>query len=219
MEETLFTGIIEEVGRVHEIRAGTCGARVSIQARTIMPGLKPGDSIAVNGVCLTAVEISAELFSCDLSSETLERSTLGRLVRGTAINLERALAANSRLGGHFVLGHVDGVGSVSSLQPSGEGLMLTVSFPAPLFRYLVFKGSIAVDGISLTIATLTETTFGVAVIPHTLNATNLGILRHGDAVNLETDVLGKYVERLLTTGEIQASSPVWNESYLRDQGY
>jgi riboflavin synthase len=215
----MFTGIIEEVGRILALDHAGTGARIGIGARIVPQDIKKGDSVAVNGVCLTVVEFGRDRFGCDLSTETLERSTLGRLGANSAVNLERALAADSRLGGHFVLGHVDGIGIINGIQPSGEGVRLAVGFGGEIARYLVFKGSVAVDGISLTVASLAERSFEIAVIPHTLAETNLKFLKPGDAVNLETDVLGKHVERLLRAGDYRNPASVWNEDYLRGQGY
>jgi riboflavin synthase len=190
----------------------------------ISPTLKIGDSIAVNGVCLTAVRVNEGSFACDLSTETLQTSSLKHARGQTVVNLERPMVLGSRLGGHLVQGHVDGVGELVSAMPSGDGLDLTVSYPAGLERYLVHKGSVAVDGISLTIASLLADSFIVAVIPHTFKTTNLKYLRIGDAVNLEVDILGKYFERFfrlgLIQGEIeQSTNPKLTADYLKKQGF
>ncbi len=196
----MFTGIIEEVGSVRELRSGTAGARISIGCLLIPADLKIGDSVAVNGVCLTVVHVGSDVFSCDLSLETLSRSSLSRVRPSSAVNLERALPVGGRLGGHFVLGHVDGMGTLASSAPSGDGWLMEFSFPGELERYLVHKGSVAVDGISLTLAWLGEKSFKVAVIPHTFKATNLRHLKPGSPVNLEVDILGRYFERFIRLG-------------------
>jgi riboflavin synthase len=161
----LFTGIIEEVGTILNLRRQSSGGVLVVGAEAVTDGLKPGDSVAVNGACLTVTEASPRSLTCDLSSETLERSTFGRQREGARVNLERSLAVGSRFGGHFVLGHVDRVGRLLSRSPSGGGWLFSFEFPTELAPYFVSKGSAAVDGISLTVASITETTFAVAVIP------------------------------------------------------
>jgi riboflavin synthase len=203
----VFTGIIEEVGTVGAIREGGQGATLTIRAPRIGPSVRIGESVAVNGVCLTATGVTGDEFTCDLSTETLRRSSLRQVRAGAPVNLERALALGERLGGHMVLGHVDGVGNLASTVRSGEGWEMEFSFPRELERFLVQKGSIAVDGISLTIASLGNRSFKVAVIPHTYRASNLGGLKIGDPVNLETDVLGKYFERFVQLGLLEAKRP------------
>ena len=215
----MFTGIIEETGKIRAVRGLPRGAVITVSARQVTQGMKPGDSVAVNGVCLTAVRASPEAFSCDLSSETLRRTSFATAVEGTVVNLERALEVGARLGGHFVMGHVDGVGHLEAKKSDGDGAEITVRFPRELERYLVLKGSIAVDGISLTIASLEVTRFTVAVVPYTLKATNLGSLKPGAAVNLEVDVLGKYVERLIQAGRATEPNSNWTLEYLKGQGF
>jgi riboflavin synthase len=202
----MFTGIVEELGEVRDLQVGDEGAALTIAAETVAAGLRAGDSVACNGVCLTVVETDGSSFRCDLSAETLSRTSFGTAHRGSAVNLERPLEAGGRIGGHFVLGHVDGVGRLLESRPSGEGRTLTFAFPRDLERYLVWKGSIAVDGISLTIAELAAESFSVAVIPHTLAVTNLRDLAPGDPVNLEVDILGKYFERFFRLG-LTAAAP------------
>ncbi len=215
----MFTGIIEETGSIEAIRARNQGMAVKIAAKTVPATLRIGDSIAVNGVCLTVVSAGDSAFECELSPETMRRTTFARAREGITVNLERPLAAGSPLGGHFVLGHVDGMGHMLSSIASGDGVEMTFSHPRELDRYLVFKGSIAVDGISLTIASLHETSFCVAVIPHTLRNTNLRHLRAGDAVNLEVDILGKYFERFHQLGLTESKSSKLSLDYLKEQGY
>ncbi len=217
----MFTGIIEEVGVIQELRFVSEGATITLAASAIAPGIKIGDSISVNGVCLTATRVGPNSFLCDISSETLRRSNLKQAKQGTRVNLERSLMVGDRLGGHFVLGHVDDVGRLTAKTASGEGFEMAFDFPRALERYLVYKGSIAVNGISLTISSLKKDSFSVAVIPHTFQATNLNMLMIGDLVNLEVDILGKYFERFfqlgLTSGE-KAGSKLTSE-YLKSQGF
>jgi riboflavin synthase len=198
----LFTGIIEELGEVESLSNQTAGARLRVRCARVLADLKPGSSIAVNGVCLTAIEIGPDAFSADLAPETLRRSNLKDLGPGARVNLERPLAPTDRLSGHFVQGHVDGTGEFLALDQLGdENWWLKVRVPADLDRYLVFKGSIAIDGISLTIASLEGGVLGVTIIPHTYKSTTLGTHQTGDRVNLECDVLAKHVEKLLQSLE------------------
>src|ERR1044071_1132183 len=214
----MFTGIIQELGVVRALRPGPDGASLTVAAQGIAGALRQGNSVAVNGVCLTVTELGAETFSCDLSAETLRCSTLGRLRAGTPVNLERPLAVGDRLDGHFVLGHVDGTGKLVSKVPGGGGCAMSFEFSRELERYLVYKGSIAVDGISLTLASLEADTFTVANIPHTLQVTNLKDLNPGDDVNLATDILGRYVERFFQAG-ITRNSPELTFEYLKERGF
>ena len=174
------------------------GARLVIEARHVMEGTKEGDSIAVNGVCLTAIDLGSDSFAADGSAETLQRSTLGRLHAGSFVNLERAVTPATRLGGHIVQGHVDARGQYLHATGHGGSWTVRIAYPKALARYLVFKGSVAVEGISLTIAGLTDEYFEIAVIPKTWKMTNLSHLNSGDEVNLEADIIAKYVERILT---------------------
>jgi riboflavin synthase len=213
----MFTGIIEETGSVRELQRRGEGGALSIGAKGVLEGMRLGDSIAVNGACLTASRIEVDRFVCDLSAETLERTCLGNLRPGSPVNLERPLSVGDRLGGHFVTGHVDGVGRLVSMEPSGEGSVMTVQFPRD--RYLVYKGSIAVDGISLTIASLADDRFTVALIPLTLSRTNLSAARPGDRVNLEADILGKYFERFFRLGLLSEKPAGLTFDYLKEQGF
>ena len=198
----MFTGIIEELGTVESLVKQTAGARLNVRCALVLDDLKPGASIAVNGVCLTAVEVASNTFSADLAPETLRRSNLGDLSSGARVNLERPLAPTGRLSGHIVQGHVDGTGKFMSLEAVGdENWWLKIGVPAELDRYLVFKGSIAIDGISLTIAALAGHELSVTIIPHTFQNTTLGTHKPGDRVNLECDVLAKHVEKLLQSLE------------------
>ena len=198
----MFTGIIEELGTVAELAKQTAGARLRVQCTRVLQDMKQGSSIAVNGVCLTAIEIDGRSFSADLAPETLRRSNLGDLTVGSRVNLERPLLPTDRLSGHIVQGHVDGTGEFLSLDPVGdENWWLKIRVPAELDRYLVFKGSIAIDGISLTIASLERDVLSVTIIPHTYEVTTLGTYKPGGRVNLECDVLAKHVEKLLESVE------------------
>jgi riboflavin synthase len=215
----MFTGIIEEVGTLKSLREGPAQASLSIAAMHISGSLALGDSVAVNGACLTVVQHSDESFICELSLETLRLTTLSRIRIGSPVNLERSLTLNSRLGGHLVQGHVDGLGELVSALPRGNGLEMSFAYPAELERYLVRKGSIAVDGISLTIASLQNHAFTVAVIPHTIEMTNLKYLKIGHLVNLETDIIGRYLERFVQLGLTGNDQSKLTVEYLKEQGF
>lgn len=199
----MFTGIIEELGRVRSVEALGENARIVIEARTVTEDTKHGDSIAVNGVCLTALDVQPDSFAADVSRETLDRSTIGRLQPGAPVNLERAVTPVTRLGGHIVQGHVDARGKFLSATDLEGSWTVRIAFPAEIARYLVFKGSVSVEGISLTIAALQDDHFEIAVIPKTWEVTNFSHLRPGDDVNLEVDVIAKYVERILSFSRSQ----------------
>ena len=193
----MFTGLIEELGTVRSIADHGGGARIKVAADLVTSDIANGDSIAVNGVCLTATDVSSKAFAADVSPETLNRSNLGQLDAGSRVNLERAVTPATRLGGHIVQGHVDGRGTFLSAVGESDFWTVHIGFPTDLARYFVVKGSVAVEGISLTIAALAEDHFDIAVIPKTWDLTNLSSLKPGDPVNLEADVISKYVERLL----------------------
>lgn len=192
----MFTGIIEEIGTVRRIEHGAKGARLTIQAKTVLEDTRIGDSVATNGVCLTVVSMTGDSFSADVMAESLRRSSLGTLQGGSPVNLERAMAANGRFGGHIVSGHIDGTGTIASQKREDNAVWVKIKTPAPLLRYIVEKGSIAIDGVSLTVAAVTDTDFSVSIIPHTGAQTILLGKKPGDPVNLECDVIGKYVEKL-----------------------
>ncbi|MFL6375154.1 MAG: riboflavin synthase [Pyrinomonadaceae bacterium] len=192
----MFTGLIEELGSIESRVNGDAGSRLVVSASLVTSDIKNGDSIAVNGVCLTALDVTQHSFAADVSPETLERTTLGRLEMGSPVNLERAVTAATRLGGHIVQGHVDGRGTFISAREQGDFWTVTVAFPPALARYFVEKGSVAVEGISLTIAALRDNEFDFAIIPKTWQLTNLHALTPSTSVNLEVDVIAKYVERL-----------------------
>jgi riboflavin synthase len=200
----MFTGIIEELGRVRSFERRGNDGRIVIEAKTVTEDTKDGDSIAVNGVCLTALGVQSGSFYADCSRETLERSTLGKLKPGSSVNLERAVTPSTRLGGHIVQGHVDARGRFVSATNQGDSWTVRVAYPKEIAQYLVFKGSVAVEGISLTIANLTDDYFDIAVIPKTWQVTNFSQLHANDEVNLEADVIAKYVERILTLSKNKA---------------
>jgi len=197
----MFTGIIEELGSVRSIEERGENARLVISAHVVTEGTNHGDSISVNGVCLTALDIESDSFAADVSRETLQRSTLGSLKPGAPVNLERAVTPATRLGGHIVQGHVDARGQFMGVENHGESWTVRIAYPKEIARYLVFKGSVSVEGISLTIAGLADEFFEIAIIPKTWEVTNLSHLKPGDNVNIEVDIIGKYVEKLLATDE------------------
>lgn len=192
----MFTGIVEEMGSVAEVTEREKGRRL-VLSLSGPADVGVGASLCVNGVCLTAVEVGETSVAVDVIPETLRRTNLGRVVVGDAVNLERAMSANGRFDGHIVQGHVDGVGTVEELEKAGDDVVMTIKPPSSLMPYIVEKGSITVDGISLTVAAIDPEALQVALIPHTLEVTTFGLRKPGDAVNLEVDVLAKYVERLL----------------------
>lgn len=205
----MFTGLIAEVGKVREVIQNGHGRRIVVRSTSLVQELRMGDSIAVNGVCLTALDISGDSFAADLAAETVARTSLSRLSGGTPVNLELPTKASGRLGGHVVQGHVDGVGRLVELerQAGGDDWRLTIDIPAELAKYVVFKGSIAIEGISLTVAKVEGARVSVAIIPHTYESTNLKSLKPGDPLNIEVDVIAKYAEKMLrgeATGEITA---------------
>lgn len=195
---SVFTGIIEEKGRIVSIRRGVRSSVLQIAGRRIFEDLKIGDSVAVNGVCLTVTGIADSSFTADVMSETLSRSSLGELKGNSAVNLERAMAADGRFGGHIVSGHIDGTGTISKIEKDDNAVWYTIRAPQKLMRYIVEKGSVAIDGISLTVAGTNREEFSVSVIPHTMRETVLASKKVGSIVNLENDIVGKYIERFLS---------------------
>lgn len=193
----MFTGIIEEVGVVKSIRMGAQSAVITIQAEKVMEDIHVGDSIATNGVCLTVTSFDKNSYSVDVMHETLRRTNLGTLKSGSRVNLERAMAADGRFGGHIVAGHVDDPGTITSMEKDDNAIWITIRTTPAVPKYIVEKGSIAIDGISLTVARVDDKSFAVSVIPHTGANTTLLEKKPGDTVNLETDMVGKYVEKLL----------------------
>ena len=216
----MFTGIVEEMGQIRSIVRGASSAILSIEANLILEDLKIGDSVAVNGVCLTATSIGAGGFTADVMHETLNRSSLGALQKGSHVNLERAMLANGRFGGHIVSGHIDGTGTIGSIQKDDNALWYTILADAKLLRYIVEKGSVTIDGISLTVADVQSDRFAVSLIPHTAKVTVLGEKRTGDIVNLETDIIGKYVEKLMKPAveETKQKSGITME-FLAENGF
>ena len=217
----MFTGIIEEVGALERL----AGGEIAIRAEKVLEDVALGDSIAVNGICLTVTHFDAAHFTADVMPETVRRTSLAELKRGSRVNLERALTLRSRLGGHIVSGHIDGVGTIAAMQEEGNAILLTVRASADVLRYVVEKGSVALDGISLTVACVSAADFTVSLIPHTREITNLREKRMGSRLNIETDILGKYVEKLFpgahTRGESDApkSAGGLTMDFLRQQGF
>ncbi|GAA1024161.1 riboflavin synthase subunit alpha [Acrocarpospora pleiomorpha] len=194
----MFTGIVEELGEVVHVGHLHDAARLAVHGKIVTVGARHGESIAVNGVCLTVVDVDGEVFTADVMKETLNRSCLGVLQRGSRVNLERAVRADQRMGGHIVQGHVDGTGVILTREPAQHWEIVRLSLPKDLNRYVVEKGSITVDGVSLTVAAVDEQSFAVSLIPTTLGLTTLGLKQPGDPVNLEVDIIAKYVEKLVT---------------------
>lgn len=214
----MFTGLIEDIGKIAAVKKIGDGVRFSIGSPKLND-LKIDDSIAVNGCCLTAVAVQSNTFEVEVVEETLKKTTLGSFTVGTEVNLERAMRLSDRLGGHLVLGHVDGVGQILSIEERSTSWWLTVAIPSELERYLIHVGSIAIDGISLTIAELSGNTVSVSIIPHTWSVTTIGQKRTGDAVNIEADMIGKYVEKLLTRkNETEPTSRI-TEEWLKEKGF
>ena len=212
----MFTGIVEEVGVLKSIRRGASSAVLEIAARTVLEDIHLGDSIAVNGVCLSATSFTGSSFTADVMHETLDRSSLAALRPGSRVNLERAMAANGRFGGHIVAGHVDGVGTVLETKQDDNAVWYTIAAGPEVLRYVVEKGSITIDGISLTVARVGPESFAISAIPHTVAVTVLKDRKAGDKVNLETDIIGKYVEKLLTTGPVQTAEPKQTSGITKD---
>lgn len=215
----MFTGIVEELGSIRSVRRGQHSSVLSIAAKDILSDLKIGDSVAVNGVCLTATTVDSGGFTADVMHETLNRSSLGSLTVGSHVNLERAMAANGRFGGHIVSGHIDGTGTITALSKDDNAVWYTISASQELLRYIVEKGSIAIDGISLTVAEVGESWFSISAIPHTVAVTTLGEKRPGDTVNLENDVIGKYVEKLLRPQPQETAKSSLTLEFLAQHGF
>ena len=215
----MFTGLVEELGRVKSIVRSSRSVRLTVQADKVLQDVKMGDSIAVNGTCLTVVEFTPHSFSADVMPETVDRTVLSALRSGDKVNLERCLRVGDRLGGHIVSGHVDGVGTIYRKESNDIAIIVSIKADASLLRYVVPKGSIAVDGASLTVVNVTADSFSVSLIPHTAGLTTLGHKKEGEPVNLEVDIIGKYVERLLTHPLQQTSSSKLTDEFLRNNGF
>lgn len=211
----MFTGIVEEIGLVENVKKGPASASVTINAPAVTAGTKTGDSIAVNGICLTVTSLAGSTFTADIMHESLNRSSLSDLRRGSRVNLERAMAADGRFGGHIVSGHVDGTGIISAIREDDNAVWYTIRTSPAIMRYIVEKGSVTIDGVSLTVAAVTEDSFSVSVIPHTRQVTIMGDLRAGDKVNLENDIIGKYVEKFLKPEETSVKSNITREFLTR----
>ena len=214
----MFTGIIEEVGQLADIKRGSQSAVLHIRCQKVLEGTKVGDSIAVNGVCLTVTSMDGQGYTADVMAETLNRSSLGNLVRGSRVNLERAMPTDGRFGGHIVAGHIDGTGTITDIFRDETAVWYRISAEPGVLRYIVEKGSITIDGISLTVAQVTGQDFSVSIIPHTQTNTALADRKAGDIVNLETDIIGKYVEKLLTPEESGKKSGLTAE-FLAEHGF
>ena len=215
----MFTGIIEEIGKVTQIQKGTHSAILQIQAKIVLEQLKIGDSVAVNGVCLTVTSISSHSFTADVMHETLNRSALSALTCGSSVNLERAMPANGRFDGHIVAGHVDGIGKVMQIRRDDNAVWFTIQANSSIMHYIVEKGSIAIDGISLTVASLSADFFCVSILPHTAKVTTLGMRKIGDTVNLENDIIGKYVEKFLMPTAPTSQKNTFTREWLLQHGY
>lgn len=207
----VFTGIVEECGTVLDVLKNGVSGSVQIQASTVLEGTKTGDSIAVNGVCLTVTKLTKSSFTADVMAETFRRTNLGNLGKNSRVNLERAMAADGRFGGHIVSGHIDGTGIISRIKEEGNAVWIYISAPKSILNLIVEKGSVAVDGISLTVAAVSDKEFAVSVIPHTRENTALSGKKTGAVVNLENDIIGKYVQKLTGTAQINESSETQSE--------
>lgn len=215
----MFCGIVEEMGALTTIEKTLAGTRMMILASIVINDLRLGDSVSVNGTCLTVVAKGEGNFTVEVSPETLSVTTLGDLTVGSPVNLERAMKLNERIGGHLVSGHVDGVGTIRSRHQDGNAIVFTIEAPSEILRYCVMKGSITIDGISLTINEIGDHSFSVAIIPHTAKVTTLGLKQVNDSVNLESDLIGKYVERLLRErSQLPKTAPVIDKDYLQKRG-
>jgi len=214
----MFTGIIEEIGIIKQLNQSGNDALIVVQCKKVLEGTKIGDSIAIDGVCQTVTALSSNSFSAQVSSETLNVTTFSKLKNGNKINLERALTLNSRLGGHIVSGHVDGLGKIKNIQKLNDFYTLKFEVEKDLTKYIAKKGSITINGVSLTVASTLNNEFDVAIIPHTFENTNLNTLKSGDFVNIETDVLAKYVEKILLTDNNSSKKRV-DENFLKENGF
>lgn len=215
----MFTGIVEEIGIVKSINKGQHSVEITIEAKRVLEETKIGDSIAINGICLTVTHLTPTSFSAHIVHETLNRSSLAKLSKGTPVNLERAMAANGRFGGHIVAGHVDGTGEIISIKKDDTSIWYTMAADENILRYIVEKGSITIDGISLTVATIDKNSFSISAIPHTVSQTVLIYRKVGDTVNLETDIIGKYVEKLMNTQPTQQKESTITKDFLVANGF
>ncbi len=214
----MFTGLIEEIGEIQNIIKSARSAKIKIKAGKILEDIKIGDSISTNGVCLTVTEFTLDSFTVDVMAETIRRSNLSSLTAGDKVNLERALLAGDRLGGHIVSGHIDGMGTITSYEKEDNAVWVTIAAPPDILKYIIRKGSVAIDGVSLTVAYIDEKLFKVSVIPHTRDITTLLKKKTGDPVNLECDMIGKYIEKLLSFKETQKSGRI-STDFLVQNGF
>lgn len=217
----MFTGIIEEIGTIKNINTNGVSAQLNIASNLVLEGTKIGDSIAVNGVCLTVTSLTSNSFTADIMAETLRRSNLGNLLPQSKVNLERAMIANGRFGGHIVSGHIDGTGTIIETKPEGNAIWVKIKTSSEILKYIIQKGSITIDGISLTVAKITDQDFSVSIIPHTAENTTLLQKKVGEVVNLENDIVGKYVEKLLSFQNKNQEKPQSRitEEFLRQNGF
>jgi riboflavin synthase len=215
----MFTGIIEEIGELVAIQRGTKSVVLTIKADKIVTDTRTGDSISTNGVCLTAVEIGKDYFKADVMHETVDRSSLGQLSKGSKVNLERAMRADGRFGGHMVAGHIDGTGEITDITKDDNAVWYKITTKPEIMRYIIEKGSIAIDGISLTVAKVAKSDFSVSIIPHTLGQTTLALRKKGDKVNLENDMVGKYIEKFLINDKEQTNKSKIDKSFLITNGF
>jgi riboflavin synthase len=215
----VFTGIVEEIGILKAVRKGTQSSVLAIQGNVIFNDIRIGDSVAVNGVCLTATGISSNIFQADVMHETLNRSSLGKLRPGDSVNLERSMPANGRFGGHIVSGHIDGIGTVKSIRKDDNAIWYTIAAESRILHYIIEKGSIAVDGISLTVAAVSALDFSLSAIPHTVKSTILSYKSVGDTVNLENDLMGKYIEKFSGSDAGKKPAGGISKEFLTKFGY
>lgn len=215
----MFTGIIEETGEISEIKRETLSAKIKVRCRRVLEGTEIGDSIAVNGICLTVTSLTKDGFTADVMAETMRRSSLSELKVPGVVNLERAMAADGRFGGHMVSGHIDGTGIVTGIRQEENAVWYTIAAEPELLRYIVEKGSVALDGISLTVAKVTDKDFQVSVIPHTRQETALTEKKTGNLINIECDIIGKYVEKLLIGKQETKQESKITENFLMEHGF
>ncbi|MEZ5083709.1 MAG: riboflavin synthase [Bacteroidales bacterium] len=215
----MFTGIIEEIGIIESVKRGESSAAITVRAKAVLRDIKPGDSINTNGACLTVTNFQQDKFTVDIMAETLRRTNLNDLKKGTRVNLERALSANGRLGGHFVSGHIDGPGIITNKKKEDIATWFTIKTTEEIIKYIVIKGSVAIDGISLTVADVDNDSFKVSIIPHTGSETTLLEKNIGDVLNIETDMIGKYIERFLQLGNNKVKETKIDMDFLSKHGF
>lgn len=215
----MFTGLVEEIGVVESVIKSAKSARIKIKAKKVLKGVSLGDSISTNGVCLTVTEFDSNSFAVDVMAETMRKSNLKKLMQGDKVNLERALRVGDRLGGHLVSGHIDGVGSIESFEEEDNAVWISISAPQEILKYIVYKGSIAIDGVSLTVAYVDDSMFKVSIIPHTREVTTLLKKNIGDEVNIECDMIGKYVEKFLSLKDSPSVKKDIDINFLVDNGF